>query len=600
MQSGVETTQPMTRLAGGTFNGSGPGCCCFANLLHLLAARAKQMSHADQRQSNASMAKALDHLRQGREHYQRRAWFDAYSSLSLADVAGLPSPEDIELLAKAAYLIGREDEYLRALNRAHHAYLEAGESLDAARCAFWMGLCHMLRGETGPATGWFGRAERIVERDGGDCVVRGYLLLPLAEQRLFGADSQSAYAAAANAAEIGERFEEPDLIACARHLQGRALVQQGHVERGLALLDEAMVAVVAGELSPLMTGLIYCSVIDTCQQVYAIARAREWTFALAQWCAEQPQLVSFTGTCLVHRAEVMQLHGEWPDAIKEARRACAGFAGGIERRPPAAAFYQQGEVHRLQGDFKTAEEAYQEASRRGFEPQPGLALLRMVQGHVDDAVAAIRRLTNSTSGRLQRTRLLPAHVEIMLAVGDVQAARTACRELDEAADALDIRVLRAIAAQCRGAVELAEGDAAAALASLHYALDTWQQVEAPYPAARVRELAGLACRALGDDEGAKLELAAARAVFEGLGAAPDLARIVSHATDVPSAQRHGLSSRELQVLRLIAAGKTNKAIASELCLSQRTVDRHVSNLFGKLDVASRAAATTWAHKNKLI
>jgi DNA-binding CsgD family transcriptional regulator len=556
------------------------------------------MSRPDHREPTDSVAEGLDHLERGRNHYEQRAWRDAYDALTLADRAAPLGTDDLELLAMSAYLIGREEGYLRALERAHRGFLDAEQCLRAARCAFWIGLCLLFRGETGPATGWFGRAQRLLEREGRECIEQGYMLVPLAEQCLSGSDSLRAYASATRAAEIGERFAELDLIACARHLQGRALLQQGQVEQGLALLDEAMVAVVAGELSPLMTGLVYCSVIDSCMQVYALARAREWTFALSSWCERQPQLVSFTGTCLVHRAEIMQLYGAWPDAIEEARRACAGFPGTSVQ--PAAAFYQQGEVYRLRGDVNSAEEAYREASRRGFEPQPGLALLRMAQGRVDAAAVAIRRTLSAATDRLERTRLIPAGIEIMLAAGDIEEARSACRELEEVARSFDAGVLGAMAAHARGSIELAGGDAAAALSSLRHAFEIWRQVEAPYPAARVRELLGLACRALGDDEGAGLELEAARAAFQQLGAAPDLARIDLLAKGASPTQLHGLTQRELQVLRLVATGKTNKAIASELFLSERTVDRHVSNLFGKLDVPSRAAATTYAHKHKLI
>jgi DNA-binding CsgD family transcriptional regulator len=420
------------------------------------------------------------------------------------------------------------------------------------------------------------------------------------EQHLGVGDCAAAYATAASAAEIGDRFGEADLIACARHLQGRSLVQQGEIADGLALLDEAMVAVTAGELSPLMTGLIYCSVIEGCRQVYALGRAREWTAALAAWCEAQPEMVAFTGACLTHRAEIMQLHGAWQDAIEEAERACARCLQAANRQAAAAAFCQQAELHRLRGEFAAAEKAYRSASQWGWDPQPGLALLRLAQGRTEAAAAAIRRAVSAATDWPQRTRLLPAQVEIMLAVGDIQAAQDACRELAAIAQSVDAGALEAIAAHARGAVELAAGDARAALGSLRRAWQLWQEVEAPYLAARVRVLLGLACRALGDDDGAELELDAARATFEPLGAAPDLARVATLARAVASGRPHGLTRRELQVIRMVAAGKTNKTIAAELFLSEKTVDRHVSNILTKLDVPSRAAATAYAYQHKLI
>jgi DNA-binding CsgD family transcriptional regulator len=360
-----------------------------------------------------------------------------------------------------------------------------------------------------------------------------------------------------------------------------------------------MVAVTAGELSSLVTGLMYCSVIQACQEVYAFGRAREWTAALAQWCDEQPEMVAFTGVCRVHRAEIMQLRGAWQDAIEEAQRP-RERAQGVSLQTVAAALYQQAEVHRLRGEFDSAEEAYRSASHCGLQPQPGLALLRLAQGRTGAAVAAIRRAVSATADRLQRTKLLPAYVETALAAGDVEDARIACHELEEIAASFDPGALGALAAHARGAVELAEGHASAALGSLRQAWQVWQQVEAPYAAARVRVLIGLACRSLGDDEGGGLELDAARAVFEQLGAAPDLARIESLIRSGPSDRPHGLTPRELQVLRLVAAGKTNKAIAAELFLSEKTVDRHVSNILTKLDVPSRAAATAHAYQHELI
>lgn len=425
------------------------------------------------------------------------------------------------------------------------------------------------------------------------------MLLHGAEQQLHESHPDAAAATAATAAATGERFRDADLTAAARHVQGRALIQQGQVPAGLGLLDETMLAVIAGELSPIMTGLMYCSVIEACREVYATDRPREWTFALSGWCEQQSEMVAFTGACLVHRAEIMQLHGAWPEALAEAYRACerAKRAG---RKTPAAALYQQAEIHRLRGDFVEAEEAYRTASLLGHDPHPGLALLRMAQGRTDAASAAIRRLVTTTTDRLQRVRLLPAYLEIMLVTGDIQEARTTCSELQALAETFDADVLRATAARTQGAIELAEGDARAALGPLRCAFALWARLDASYECARVRVLLGEACRALGDDETSVLEFGAARTVFEHLGAKPELMRLTAVGRRPTSSHQHPLTPRERDVLRLIAAGQTNKAIAAALCVSDRTIDRHVSNIFNKLDVPSRAAATAYAYTYKLL
>lgn len=535
-------------------------------------------------------------LERGRDAFHHRAWADAYTALSLADQTCPLGADDLELLGTSAYLAGRDLDFLRILERSYHAHVAAGDQVRAARAAFWLGLTFLFRGEIGPGSGWLSRAERLLESH--DCVERGYLLLPAAEQCLAEGNGDAAHDAANNAAAIGTRFGDADLIASARHLQGRSLIQQGRIRAGLVLLDEAMLAVIAGELSPIMTGLIYCSVIEACQQVYALSRAREWTSALSRWCEHQPQMVAFTGTCLVHRAEILQFRGAWPHAMTEAHRACER-SQEANRKPPGAAFYQQAEIHRFRGEFAAAEEAYRSASRLGCEPQPGLALLRTAQGRTDAASASIRRVVKSATDRLHRTRLLPAYIEIMLATGDLKNARSACQELEQIAENIDTDALRAMAAHGRGAVELAEGSAQAALVSLRRAFEGWLQVEAPYAAARVRALIGSACRSLGDEETAALEFSAARSVFQQLGAAPDLARLDAAEKRDPSVHRQQLTRREVQVLRLIADGKTNKAIAAALSISERTIDRHVSNILTKLDVPSRAAATAYAFTQKL-
>ncbi len=546
------------------------------------------------------MVDAIDELGRGRESYARRAWIDAYRSLSQADQAAPLGAEDLDLLATSAFMLGRDDDCLNSLERAHHAYLDAGEAMRAVRCAFWLVINLALGGEMSRATGWLGRAQRLVERDGGDCVERGYLLVPIMLRHEAAGDWEAAYAAAADAAEIGERFGDADLLALAIHEQGCALIQQERVEEGLGLLDEAMVAVTAGELSPIVTGIVYCSVIMGCQEVYALRRAQEWTAALTRWCEEQPEMVAFSGRCLVHRAEIMELHGAWREALEEARRAHQRCLQGKNQSAAALAFYRQAEVHRLQGRFSAAEEAYRDASRCGCEPQPGLALLRLAQGNNDAAAAAIRRAVSETTEPLKRARLLPAYVEIMLAVGEVQEALSACRELEEISARYESGMLSAMSAHAEGAVDLAEGDTRAALPALRHAWQRWQELEVPSEAARVRVLLGLACRTLGDDDTAALELEAARDVFEQLGAAPDLARADSLTRRAASVDARGLTPRELQVLRLLAAGRTNKTIAAELVLSERTVDRHVSNIFTKLGVSSRSAATAYAYKQQLV
>lgn len=536
----------------------------------------------------------MDQLQYGLECYARRAWSEAQQALSSADQAAPLRAEDLERLATSTYLIGRDPDFQRLQERLYH--MRADEPARAARCAFWLALTSLFGGEVGRASAWIVRGQRLLEEV--DCVERGYLNIPLAAQQLAGGNADAAHALAADATAIGVRFGDTDLISVARHLEGHALIQQGHVLTGLSRLDEAMLAVVANEVSPIVTGLLYCSVIEICRQVYALGRAREWTAAFARACAEQPEMVAFTDTCLVHRAEIMQFHGEWPGALAEASRACTRCRER-ERKPPAAALYQQAEIHRLRGEFAKADEAYRAASEHGCDPQPGLALLRLAQGRVDSAAAALGRLLSATAERSRRAGLLPAQIEVMLAACDLQAARTACDELRELAEMFDTDVLRASALQAEGAIALAHGGAVAALDPLRRAFVTWERLAVPHEAARVRVLVGLACRALGDDETLRLEFAAARATFERLGARPDLVRLDS-LDPVKASRTHPLTAREIDVLRLISIGNTNKAIAARLHVSERTVDRHVSNILGKLGVPSRAAATAYAYDHKLL
>ena len=540
-------------------------------------------------------------LARGRESYARQAWHEAYESLAGADRSAPLGPGDLEALATSAYMLGREREYQELMERAFRGHREAEDPLAAVRCAFWLGLSLSISGELGRASGWFGRAGRQLERDGTDCVERGYLVLARTFEYEVEGELERSAAASAEAAAVGERFGDADLLSLGSFSEGGALIGLGRLREGLALLDLAMVAVTAGEVSPVASGIVYCGVILACEQAHDVGRAREWTTALADWCRAQPDLVAFTGRCLVHRAQIMRLDGSWQEAVEEARRAAERCLKGENPVAAGEAHYQRGEVHRLRGEHTMAEEAYREASGQGWEPQPGLALLRFAQGNQKAAEAAIRRVTSEASDPGRRARLLPAYVEIMAAVGDLQEAERACAELDSIAEAEEKPgALGAMAAQARGVADLTAGRTQESLGSLRRADEIWRRLTAPYESARARQLIGLACRRLGDEDSARLELDAARETFARLGAATDLARLEEAAGIDRELDSNDLTKRELEVLRLLTAGETNKEIAADLVLSVRTVDRHVSNIYAKLGVSSRAAAASYAHEHGLV
>ncbi|MFI1937420.1 LuxR C-terminal-related transcriptional regulator [Streptomyces purpureus] len=547
-------------------------------------------------------------LERGRAACAVRAWADAYKALDLADHVTPLGAEDLELLATSAHMTGRHEDMVSGLERAYGSYLEDGRPLRAVRCAFWAGADLAFRREMGRAAGWFGRAQRLVEAEEVACAEEGYVLMSAVMAQRAGGDYAGAYATADRAVVIAERFGDTDLLALSLEEKGHACVREGRVEVGLRLLDEAMVAVTAGELSPVLTGVIYCEVIDACRAVYELRRAQEWTEALTSWCQQQPDMVAFSGQCLVYRAEIMQLHGAWPEALAEAGRAGERFRQERNDWAAAQSPYREAEIHRLRGELAAAEEAYRDAARCGGDPQPGLALLRLAQGDESAATGAINRVIAETTEPLRRARLLPACVEIMLAVGDTEAARRACDELGAIAESYPSGALPVIAKDVRGRVELATGDVRSALVALRSAEQAWQELEAPYETARTRMGMGAACRALGDDDTAALELEAARAVFERLGAAPDVARVdsITRGAAPEKFSGHapgsiaGLTAREQAVLRLVAAGKHNREIASALVISEHTVARHIQNIFAKLDVSSRTAASAFAYEHHLV
>ncbi len=539
-------------------------------------------------------------LGSGRQLFADKSWADARETLQRADEQQPLGVEDLWRLAWAASLSGRDQQAFEVLERIYQSQVEVAPRV-AFRAAFWLGfrLAHLK--ESSRAQGWLGRAERCLEGLPASAVERGYIEVPRIRGLFFSGQFAEALELATRVAEIGQREGDRDLSTFARNLQGRVLIRQGELAAGLRLLDEAMLAVTGGELSPSITGLVYCAAIESCQAVFALDRAREWTESLRGWCDAQPQLRAFNGACMVSRAEILEVAGDWPEALAEARRATEDLFAAFGAQAAGEAYYRQAEIHRLRGELTEAEARYGDASQCGRDPQPGLALLRLAQGRPDVAAQALRRAASAATLPLARAKLLPALVEILLVAGAFDEARAAVVELESIAARFGADALGALAQHARGSFELVAGEPRAAVAPLRQAFEVLQQLGAPYLAARAR--AALACvyRALEDEDGAKLEMAAARSTFERLGAATDL-QLVEARSGAPLAKPNdaGLSARELEVLRLVATGKTNKLIARELCLSEKTVDRHVSNILAKLGLPSRSAATAFAYENKLL
>ena len=536
-------------------------------------------------------------LERGRAAFMRGEWNEAYADLSAANRELSLDPEDLERLATAARLVGNEAESADLLARSHQEFLARGDAPRAARAAIWMAMRLLVDGKTAPSGGWVARARRLLEDHPDECVEQGYVLLPAALRAAFEGDSETSYQRFSEAGRIGERFRDPELMALGRLGQGRALTRLGQIPRGMALLDEVMVAITAGEVSPVIVGDLYCTLLDACQETFDLRRAHEWTESLERWCKEAD--MPYRGLCMIHRAELLQLHGEWPDAAGQATLACERMS-----RPPAhpytgAAYYQCAELHRLRGELTEAEECYRQVSRWGSDPHPGLALLRLAQGKIDAAAAGIRGALSEEKAVRKRAPALTASVEILLAAGDLASARESADELARIAEAIDVPLLHARAAQAKGAVLLAEGEPRIALAALRQAAAAWRTLDAPYEAARVRQLIGLAHRALGDEDTAALELDAAAHALAKLGAVADLSQWEAPSRKQPSAGPR-LTAREVQVLRLVATGQTNRAIAESLGISEKTVARHLSNMFTKLGLTTRAGATAYAYQHHLL
>ena len=545
--------------------------------------------------ARADASPVRDDLERARAAVRASHWEPAFEALTSLDAIEALGAADLEALGEAAWWLSHIPECIAARERSVAAHVADGQPRQAALVALRLFYTFSVRGDSAIATGWLRRAARLleVEPEGAE---HGQLWLAQARMARSRGDADDELANAQRAIELGERVADPDLVALGRYIEGRLLVRQGHVDDGMATLDEAMLAAAQGELGPMATGQVYCNVIAACQELGDLRRAGEWTEALRGWCERQPSSV-FPGLCRVHRAEVMRLRGAWAEAEREARQASDDL---LDAMPGFAseALYQLGEVRRQIGDLGQAELAFRQASDLGREPQPGLALVRLAQGRADSAAAAIRRALTQERNRLIRARLLLAQVEIAVVAGDLSLADVAAQELQSIAHDYGSVALEAAAAFAKGRYELAADQPEAALVSLARAWELWQVADCPFEAAEARRAVGLACREVGDAEGAELALSSALAAFERLGAAAESAHTRELLGARPSVA--GLTVRELEVLRLVATGKSNREIGTELYLSVKTVARHLSNIFYKIGVSSRTAATAFAYEHGLI
>ncbi|MGW0048355.1 LuxR C-terminal-related transcriptional regulator [Nocardia cyriacigeorgica] len=537
----------------------------------------------------------IDSLRQAREAYERREWVAAFQALSESDADALRG-DDFARLAAAAYLTGHTNDSIQAMQRAYRLHLDDGNRLAAVRCAFWLAQTLLMTGESAVAGGWVGRAQRLLDEVPGDVVERGYVLVSVMLRHVFAGEFPAAAECADRITGYGHRFGDPDLTAMGLSVQGRLTLYRGDVRAGLALLDEAMACIAAGGVSTMFAGHIYCSMIEACQEIADFGRAEQWTMALTSWCADQPGLVLFTGQCAVHRGQLMRLHGAYDAALEEFELAVHRYLAAETTSAAGLALAERGDVLRIRGEFAGAEAAYAEAIGFGHDPQPGPALLWLVRGRGSAAVRAMRGLLARTPDPVHRCRVLPAAIEVLLAARETDDAAALCAELTEIAASSGCASLRAMAARAAGCVAIAQGDCAEAVTQLRRAVRGWTELGAPYETARCRVDLGRGLRGLGDEDSARSEFAAARRVFAELGAGPaerDVAALLR-----PSAPG-GLSAREIEVLRLVAIGRSNPEIAAALVLSEKTVARHLSNIFAKLDVTSRTAAAAFAYEHDL-
>ena len=536
------------------------------------------------------------HREAAREYHRESRWFEACEEYASADRVAPLSIEDLECWAESAQVIGRADQAIEVLARCFELRARAGQTHEATRVAYWLWSAHVfIRGEFAIAAGWVEQARGLAAApQSGEY---GWPLVPQAYGCFAAGDYATAERLLRRATELGLARGDTDLVTIATTMRGRATLMLGSLEGGLALLDDAMFRILTRTTSPRATSVMYCAAIGSCYEVHEIARAAEWSVALDRWLGELPRLGgAYFGNCRIYRALLMRLRGHWSQAAHELEQACRDLT--VDGHLVAGhAWYELGESRRLQGD-PGVEEAYQQAMAFGRVAQPGLALYRLSQGDVKAAHSGLHRVLAEHEQAADRLMLLSAAVEVDLAAGRVDSAEAAVAEMETIAAVYPTAAARAHVAAARGAMALAQDRPTDALVHLRDAVNGWRDLGAPYETALVGVRIAQACRRLGDEDGVRMELDTALATFERLGARPDAdhaRKLVSDPTDGGSA----LSPRETDVLRLIVDGRTNAEIAVQLCLSERTVHRHVSNILTKLGARSRTAAAIFAVQHRL-
>jgi DNA-binding CsgD family transcriptional regulator len=540
-------------------------------------------------------------LDRARADFERGDWAAALALWSGLEGAGsdVLAPNDLALAAQAAFLLGRRDVAVDRYQRAYAAHLDALQPTGALRCAFNLVMLRATAGEHAQSAGWLAKADRLLSELGsGEAQVeRGYLAFARMFRHIGSGDLETAATLAAEAAEAGRRHADIDLLALGRSAQGRLAIYAGRVVEGVALLDETMAGLLAGEASPVVFGHVYCSAIEGCQEISDIGRVSEWTRGLQAWWAAHPGLVAFTGQASLHTGQILTARGAFREAVAEFERAIERYRANGSLVAIGQAAYERGQVLRVLGDTGAADASYQLAAEHGFDPQPGLALLWASRGELAAAGAAARRLLTEARGPVPRVRVLPEVIQVLIATDDVVRARECSREFEALARDFGIETMLAHSASAAASVELADGDPAAALPYARKARGLWSGLDNPYAAGLAHVLIGRALAALGDAGSARAELRSARSVLADLGARPaveEIDRLLE-----PSARPRGLTEREVEVLRLVASGRSNAQIAEELFLSERTVARHLSNIFTKLEVGSRTAAAAFAFEQGL-